>query len=78
MSLDPEHWCVPEDRHASNDGVGVVLCSRVDGIVSSDDQGQVTVVEVVINLLHLQHYNRMLKSLILLVTRNTRTNRKES
>ncbi len=44
-----------EDRHASNDGVGIVLRRRVDGVIRPDDQRQVAVVEVVVDLLHLQH-----------------------
>jgi hypothetical protein len=44
-----------EDRHAGNDGVGIVLGRRVDRVVRPDDQRQVAVVEVVVDLLHLQH-----------------------
>jgi hypothetical protein len=44
-----------EDRHPRNDGVGIVLRRRVDRVIRPDDQRQVAVVEVVVNLLHLQH-----------------------
>jgi hypothetical protein len=44
-----------EHGHAGNDGVGIVLGRRVDRVIRPDDQRQVAVVEVVVDLLHLQH-----------------------
>ena len=45
----------PEDGHACDDGVGVVLGGRVDGVVGADDEDEVGVVEVVVDLVHLQY-----------------------
>ena len=44
----------PEDGHSCDDGVGVVLRSRVDCIVGADDENEVGVVEVVVDLVHLE------------------------
>ena len=45
-----------ENRHAGYDAVGVFLGSRVDGIVGSDYQHKVSLWEVIVDLLHLQHH----------------------
>merc|ERR1719348_1517472 len=45
----------PEDRHAGDDGVGVILGGGVDSVVGTDDQGQVDIVPVVVDLVHLVH-----------------------
>merc|ERR1719348_1766686 len=45
----------PEDRHAGDDGVGVILGGGVDSVVGTNDQGQVNIVPVVVDLVHLVH-----------------------
>ena len=44
----------PQDWHASDDGVGVLLCCWVDRVVGADDQDEVSVGEVIVELVHLQ------------------------
>merc|ERR1719384_1322564 len=43
----------PEDGHAGNDGVGVILGGGVDCVVGADDQREVDVIPVLVDLIHL-------------------------
>merc|ERR1719153_1530714 len=43
----------PENWHAGNDGVGVVLGGGVDCVVGADDQREVDVIPVLVDLVHL-------------------------
>ena len=45
----------PNDRHARDDGIGVLLGSRVDGVVGTDDEGEVDVVDLRVDFVHLVH-----------------------
>merc|ERR1719471_60885 len=51
VSLAP----MTRDRYAGDDGVGVILGGGVDSVVGTDDQGQVNIVPVVVDLVHLVH-----------------------
>mmetsp|Transcript_24334 Transcript_24334/g.62746 ORF Transcript_24334/g.62746 Transcript_24334/m.62746 type:complete len:220 (-) Transcript_24334:623-1282(-) len=44
-----------QDRHARNRRVGILLGRRVDRVVRAHDQGEVGVLEVVVDLVHLEH-----------------------
>ena len=45
----------PEDGHAGDNRVGVVLGGRVDGVVGADDEHEVSILHVVVDFFHFEY-----------------------
>merc|ERR1719369_879070 len=45
----------PQDRHTSNNGIGIVFSCGVDSVVGSNNEGKVGVGEVIVKFIHFQH-----------------------
>merc|ERR1719318_2555906 len=64
--------------HSSDDGVGILLSSRIDSIIRTDDKHKVCVWEVIIQFVHLKNHiiwNTRLSKQYVQLSRHTTSDR---